>query len=51
VAPFAAARRLAEGRDDLVSLHTVPDAAHAALWNADPAAYTEELRRFLTPLL
>ncbi|WP_033258705.1 MULTISPECIES: alpha/beta fold hydrolase [Kitasatospora] len=51
VAPWSAARRLADGRDDLVSLHPVPGAGHAALWNADPAGYTEALRRFLTPLL
>ncbi|MEV4558920.1 alpha/beta hydrolase [Kitasatospora sp. NPDC049285] len=51
IAPWAAAQRLATSRDDLVSLQPVPDAAHAALWNADPAAYTEALRRFLTPLL
>ncbi|MFJ1754310.1 alpha/beta hydrolase family protein [Kitasatospora sp. NPDC088134] len=51
VAPWAAARHLAEERDDLVSLHPVPQAEHAALWNADPAGYTEALRRFLTPLL
>ncbi|MFF4340051.1 alpha/beta hydrolase family protein [Kitasatospora sp. NPDC001540] len=51
VAPWSAARRLADGRDDLVSLHPVPHAEHAALWNADPAGYTEALRRFLTPLL
>ncbi|WP_282202862.1 alpha/beta hydrolase family protein [Kitasatospora fiedleri] len=51
VAPWSAARRLAEGRDDLVSLHPVPHAEHAALWNADPDGYTEALRRFLTPLL
>ncbi|MFD8482211.1 alpha/beta fold hydrolase [Kitasatospora sp. NPDC059673] len=49
--PWAAARRLASERDDLVSLHPVPHAQHAALWNADPTGYTEALRRFLTPLL
>ncbi|MFB7944787.1 alpha/beta hydrolase family protein [Kitasatospora phosalacinea] len=51
VAPWSAAQRLADGRDDLVSLHPVPHAEHAALWNADPQGYTEALRRFLTPLL
>ncbi|MCU7822324.1 alpha/beta hydrolase family protein [Kitasatospora sp. DSM 101779] len=51
VAPFAAAERLARRRDDLVSLHPVPDGAHAALWNADPDGYGEALRRWLTPLL
>ncbi|WP_329568674.1 alpha/beta hydrolase [Kitasatospora sp. NBC_01266] len=51
VAPFAAARRLADLRPDLVSLRGIPDAGHAALWNADPRGYEEALRRFLTPLL
>lgn len=51
VAPFAAARRLAAARPDRVSLHTVADAGHAELWNADPHGYEEALRRFLTPLL
>ncbi|MCX4746125.1 lysophospholipase [Kitasatospora sp. NBC_01287] len=51
VAPFAAARRLAELRPDLVSLRSIPDAGHAALWNADPRGYEEALRRYLTPLL
>ena len=51
VAPFATARRLAELRPDLVSLHPVAGAAHAALWNADPRGYEETLRRFLTPIL
>ncbi|MFD0565796.1 alpha/beta hydrolase family protein [Kitasatospora saccharophila] len=51
VAPWSAAQALADGRDDLVSLHPVPHGEHAALWNADPAGYTEALRRFLTPLL
>ncbi|MFG2822102.1 alpha/beta hydrolase [Kitasatospora sp. NPDC048365] len=51
IAPFAAARRLAARREDLVSLQPVPDGEHAALWNADPDRYTEALRRFLTPLL
>ncbi|MFJ5925252.1 alpha/beta fold hydrolase [Kitasatospora sp. NPDC092948] len=51
ISPWAAAERLADGRTDVVSLHSVPHAQHAALWNADPARYTETLRRFLTPLL
>lgn len=51
VAPWALSRRLAEKRPDLVSLHTVPDAPHGAMWNADPAQYEEALRRFLTPLM
>ncbi|KDN82488.1 alpha/beta fold hydrolase [Kitasatospora cheerisanensis] len=51
ITPWAPARRLAAEREDLVSLHSVPHAQHAALWNADPAGYTEALRRFLTPLL
>ncbi|MEV6212177.1 hypothetical protein [Kitasatospora sp. NPDC051914] len=51
VAPWSASARLAARRDDLVSLHAVPDGAHAALWNADPDGYGEALRRWLTPLL
>ncbi|MCS0603204.1 alpha/beta fold hydrolase [Streptomyces sp. LP11] len=51
VAPWEYSRRLARRRPDLVSLHTVPDAPHAAMWNADPEAYEERLRRFLTPLM
>ncbi|MFD7643761.1 alpha/beta fold hydrolase [Kitasatospora sp. NPDC059795] len=51
ISPWAAAQRLADERPDLVSLHAVPHAQHAALWNADPARYTEALRRFLVPLL
>jgi pimeloyl-ACP methyl ester carboxylesterase len=50
-APYRASVRLAERRPDLVSLHTVPGAPHAAMWNADPRAYEETLRRFLTPLM
>ncbi|MEV6009036.1 prolyl oligopeptidase family serine peptidase [Streptomyces sp. NPDC051976] len=49
--PFAASRQLAAGRPDLVSLHTVPGAPHAAMWNAAPEPYEEILRRFLTPLM
>lgn len=51
VAPWDVSRRLAARRPDLVTLHTVADAPHGAMWNADPAAYEEALRRFLTPLM
>lgn len=51
IAPWDASRELAERRADLVVLHTVPHAEHAAMWNADPDGYDEALRRFLTPLL
>ncbi|MEU9153389.1 alpha/beta fold hydrolase [Streptomyces sp. NPDC048417] len=51
VAPWTYSRRLAVRRPDLVALHTVPDAPHGAMWNADPRQYEERLRRFLTPLM
>ncbi|MGW0884843.1 alpha/beta hydrolase [Streptomyces sp. NPDC002671] len=51
VAPWRYSRRLAARSPERVTLHTVPDAPHAAMWNADPAAYEERLRRFLTPLM
>ncbi|MEU9189145.1 alpha/beta fold hydrolase [Streptomyces sp. NPDC048484] len=51
VAPWGPARRLAARRPDLVTLHTVHGAPHGAMWNADPTAYEEVLRRFLTPLM
>ncbi|MEU6389898.1 alpha/beta fold hydrolase [Streptomyces sp. NPDC046939] len=51
VAPWELSRRLADRRPDLVTLHTVDDAPHNAMWNADPEAYEERLRRFLTPLM
>ncbi|WP_035794314.1 alpha/beta hydrolase [Kitasatospora mediocidica] len=51
IAPWHDAARLAHRRSELVSLHAVPGAEHAALWNADPAGYEESLRRFLTPIL
>ncbi|MFI9271770.1 alpha/beta hydrolase [Kitasatospora sp. NPDC052896] len=51
IAPYRAAQRLARNRPLLVNLRTVPDAGHAALWNADPRGYEEALRRFLTPIL
>ncbi|MFJ3668717.1 alpha/beta hydrolase family protein [Streptomyces sp. NPDC090106] len=51
IAPWGPSRRLAAARPDLVTLHPVPRAAHGAMWNADPHAYEETLRRFLTPLM
>ncbi|CAM5559550.1 Alpha/beta fold hydrolase OS=Streptomyces alboniger OX=132473 GN=CP975_07785 PE=4 SV=1 [Streptomyces alboniger] len=51
VAPWALSRRMAEKRPDLVTMHTVADAPHGAMWNADPAGYEEALRRFLVPLM
>ncbi|MGW7072927.1 alpha/beta hydrolase [Streptomyces sp. NPDC054855] len=51
IAPWGLSRQLAGRRPDLVTLHTVPDAPHGAMWNADPAGYEEALRRFLTPLM
>ncbi|MEV1084314.1 alpha/beta fold hydrolase [Streptomyces sp. NPDC050211] len=51
VAPWALSRRLADSRTDLISLHTVQRAPHAAMWNVDPQSYEETLRRFLTPLM
>ncbi|WP_330340829.1 alpha/beta hydrolase [Streptomyces sp. NBC_00557] len=51
VAPWEFSRRLARRRPDLVALHTVPEAPHAAMWNAGPEEYQERLRRFLTPLV
>ncbi|MER5932241.1 alpha/beta hydrolase [Streptomyces sp. NPDC002054] len=51
LAPWGPARRFAESRPDLVTLHTVRDAPHGGMWNVDPARYEEALRRFLTPLM
>lgn len=51
VAPWEFSRLLAARRPDRVALHTVPNAPHAAMWNPDPTAYEERLRRFLTPLV
>ncbi|NGO73175.1 alpha/beta hydrolase [Streptomyces boncukensis] len=51
VAPWDSSRALAAERPDLVTLHTVHDAPHAAMWNADPEGCEEALRRFLTPLM
>ncbi|MGP3751615.1 alpha/beta hydrolase [Streptomyces sp. IBSNAI001] len=51
LAPWQPSQDLAARRPDLVTLHPVPQAPHAAMWNADPAGYEETLRRFLTPLM
>ncbi|MEU1040777.1 alpha/beta fold hydrolase [Streptomyces sp. NPDC005907] len=51
IAPWSTSRRFARSRPDLVTLHTVRNAPHGAMWNADPAEYEEALRRFLTPLM
>ncbi|MEV6958325.1 alpha/beta hydrolase [Streptomyces sp. NPDC051207] len=51
VAPWQLSRRLADSRPGLITLHTVRDAPHGAMWNADPDGYEETLRRFLTPLM
>ncbi|WP_419993858.1 alpha/beta hydrolase [Streptomyces boninensis] len=51
VADWAGSRALVAGSPDLATLHPVAGGRHAALWNVDPAAYEETLRRFLTPLL
>lgn len=51
VAPWQLSRRLADARPDMVALRTVGNAPHGAMWNADPKAYEEALRRFLTPLM
>ncbi|MFC9426921.1 alpha/beta hydrolase [Streptomyces sp. NPDC056987] len=51
IAPWNPSRELAAHRSDLVSLHAVPHAPHAAMWNANPDGYEETLRRFLTPLM
>lgn len=51
LAPWQPSRVLAARRPDLVALHPVAQAPHAAMWNADPAYYEETLRRFLTPLM
>ncbi|MEV8597899.1 alpha/beta hydrolase [Streptomyces sp. NPDC052012] len=51
VAPWELSRRLADAHPNTVTLHPVMDAPHAAMWNADPEAYEEALRRFLTPLM
>jgi pimeloyl-ACP methyl ester carboxylesterase len=51
VAPWRGSRELAARRPELVTLRTVPQAEHQAMWNADPDSYEEALRRFLTPLM
>ncbi|MEU9171364.1 alpha/beta hydrolase [Streptomyces sp. NPDC048420] len=51
IAPWDLSRRLADAHSDRIALHTVREAPHAAMWNADPSAYEEALRRFLTPLM
>ncbi|MFD9504362.1 alpha/beta hydrolase [Streptomyces sp. NPDC060035] len=51
LAPWQPSQELAARRPDLVTLHPVAQAPHAAMWNADPARYEEALRRFLTPLM
>ncbi|MGP3685151.1 alpha/beta hydrolase family protein [Streptomyces sp. IBSNAI002] len=51
LAPWEPSLRLAAARPDLVTLHTVREAGHGAMWNADQAGYEEALRRFLTPLM
>ncbi|MDQ1039530.1 alpha-beta hydrolase superfamily lysophospholipase [Streptomyces sp. V3I8] len=51
VAPWGPSRRLAARHPGLVTLRTVHGASHGAMWNADPSAYEEALRRFLTPLM
>ncbi|MDX3851489.1 alpha/beta hydrolase [Streptomyces sp. AK02-01A] len=51
LASWDSSRELAARRADLISLHAVAHAPHAAMWNADPTGYEEALRRFLTPLL
>ncbi|MFF8828790.1 alpha/beta hydrolase [Streptomyces sp. NPDC015131] len=51
IAPWTTTRDLASLRTDLVTLHTIRDAPHAAMWNADPHRYEEAMRRFLTSLV
>ena len=51
IAPFGASRELAEQHPETVTLHSVAGAEHAAVWNADPAGYEEQLGRFLMPLM
>jgi uncharacterized protein len=51
VASWETSREFAASREELISLHRIPHAPHAAMWNADPAAYEEKLRHFLTPLM
>ncbi|MFD9051353.1 hypothetical protein [Streptomyces zaomyceticus] len=51
ISPWERSVELAARRPGLVTLQTVRQAPHAAMWNADPVRYEEALRRFLTPLL
>jgi alpha-beta hydrolase superfamily lysophospholipase len=51
LAPWQPSRELAARRPELIALHTVRHAPHAAMWNAGPERYEEALRRFLTPLM
>ncbi|RCH69810.1 alpha/beta fold hydrolase [Streptomyces sp. SDr-06] len=51
LAPWGPSRELASRRPELITLHTVAQAPHASMWNADPSRYEEALRRFLTPLM
>ncbi|MGW1074276.1 alpha/beta hydrolase [Streptomyces sp. NPDC002537] len=51
LAPWARSRELVARRPELMHLRAVRHAPHAAMWNANPAAYEEALRRFLTPLM
>ncbi|MDB1088436.1 alpha/beta fold hydrolase [Streptomyces sp. ACA25] len=51
VAPWDVSRRFADRHPANVTLHSVANAGHAAMWNAGPSSYEEALRRFLTPLI
>ncbi|RKN42450.1 alpha/beta hydrolase [Streptomyces hoynatensis] len=51
IAPWDASRELAGRHPETTTLHTVAGAGHAAMWNADPEGYEEQLRRFLMPLM
>lgn len=51
VAPWAVSREVAQRHSELVTLHPVRHAPHAAMWNADPKGYEEMLGRFLMPLM
>ncbi|GAA0495002.1 hypothetical protein ABZ951_17800 [Streptomyces sp. NPDC046215] len=51
LAPWAHSRELVARRPELIHLRAVRHASHGAMWNVNPAAYEEALRRFLTPLM
>ncbi|MEU9858590.1 hypothetical protein AB0E19_35585, partial [Streptomyces sp. NPDC047974] len=51
ISPWERSVELAARRPDLVTLLTVRQAPHTAMWNADPLRYEEALRRYLTPLM